>query len=402
MSPPTRSRSALINRQTFMTDPGVPGLISIVIPCYNRAHIVRERIDSVLAQTYRNFEVILIDDGSTDNTREAVSTYEDRRIRYFYKANGGLSAARNSGLDSARGEFVAFLDSDDVWQPWKLSAQVEIFRRHPDVGLIWSDMSTFETLGEILAERHIRAYYSAYGVADFDHTQTAGVVGDLLPVGGAPAAFADCRYYVADVFNHMFSGNLVHPSTAIVRRERLRQSGPFEPEVTGHGAEDYHFYFRICSHGPVGFLDAPTTLYRVHSAQLSTCNRLHEARGNLNVMNHWMKRLPPTIPPVVLRRSLASSHAWLGLEELNAGNARVATHHLWQSLRLHRRQPSTMRLFVVSLIPRRVASVMRTVKGGLHTVLARALPGLALLLLDDQSILFQLVGLLQPEMASGM
>jgi len=119
-------------------------------------------------------------------------------------------------------------------------------------------------------------------------------------------------------------------------------------------------------------------------------------------MNHWMKRLPPTIPPVVLRRSLASSHAWLGLEELNAGNARVATHHLWQSLRLHRRQPSTMRLFVVSLIPRRVASVMRTVKGGLHTVLARALPGLALLLLDDQSILFQLVGLLQPEMASGM
>ncbi|HZF73410.1 MAG TPA: glycosyltransferase family A protein, partial [Gemmatimonadaceae bacterium] len=99
-----------------MTDPGVPGLISIVIPCYNRAHIVRETIDSVLAQTYRNFEVILIDDGSTDNTREVVSSYDDRRIRYFYKANGGLSAARNSGLDSARGEFVAFLDSDDVWR----------------------------------------------------------------------------------------------------------------------------------------------------------------------------------------------------------------------------------------------------------------------------------------------
>src|SRR5206468_4406731 len=134
---------ALLNRNTYLPGPGVSGLVSIVIPCFNRADIVGDTIDSVLAQTYVNFEAIIVDDGSTDNTREIISGYDDRRLRYVYKLNGGLSSARNSGLELARGEFIAFLDSDDVWQSWKLEAQVEIFRRHPEAGLIWSDMSTF-------------------------------------------------------------------------------------------------------------------------------------------------------------------------------------------------------------------------------------------------------------------
>lgn len=392
---------ALPNQETFLPGPGVPGLVSIVIPCYNRANIVRETIDSVLAQTYAKFEVILIDDGSTDNTREVITTYDDRRIRYFYKANGGLSAARNSGLDSARGEFIAFLDSDDVWQSWKLSAQVEIFRRHPEAGLVWSDMSAFRNAGEILAERHLRTYYSVYSVVNFEQThERAGTLSDL--VADAPVGFATCPYYVADVFHHMFSGNLVHPSTAVVRRDRLQKSGPFEPEITGLGAEDYHFYFRICSHGPIAFLDAPTTLYRVHSSQLSTCNSLHEARGNLNVVMHWMHRRPPTLPQLVIHRSLAHSHAWVGAEELSAGNPRVASRHLWQSLRLHRMQPSTVLLLFQSLLPRHTVRGMRALKRVLLGAIMRPLAGLALILSDEQNSLPQLVGFLQSEWASNL
>jgi hypothetical protein len=101
-------------------------------------------------------------------------------------------------------------------------------------------MSTFENPGEILAERHLRTYYSVYESVDFDGTPArAGTLREL--VADSPQKFADCPYYVADVFQAMFGGNLVHPSTAIVRRERLQKSGPFEPEVTGPGAEDYHF-----------------------------------------------------------------------------------------------------------------------------------------------------------------
>ena len=384
----------------FMPDPGVPGLVSVIIPCFNRADIVGETIGSVLAQSYAKFEVIVIDDGSTDNTREVVSTFADRRIRYFYKANGGLSAARNSGLDAARGEFIAFLDSDDVWHRWKLSAQLEIFARYPDVGLIWSDMSTFEVSGEVIAERHLRDYYSAYELVNLEANQSlAGTLSDL--VNDAPANLACCPYYICDVFHEMFSGNLVHPSTAIVRRDRLRKSGPFEPEITGLGAEDYHFYFRICSHGPVAFLDAPTTLYRVHLSQLSTRNRLHEARGNLKVVKHWLERRPPTLPQPVVRRTLASSHAWLGAEELHAGDSRAATHHLWQSLRFGTRQPSTMFLLLVSLFPPGAVDALRGLKRVLRSAIMRPLAGVALIFADDGNLILEMASLVQSGLASG-
>lgn len=377
----------------FMAGSGVPGLVSIIIPCYNRADIVRETIDSVLAQTYERFEIILVDDGSTDNTREVISAYADRRIRYFYQANAGLSAARNSGLNVAKGEFIAFLDSDDIWHEWKLSAQVEIFRRHPEAGLIWSDMSTFTNAGAIEDERHLRTFYSAYSTVDFEEThERPGVLSDLVP--DISSDLAKCPYYVADVFHYMFSGNLVHPSTAIVRRERLQKSGPFEPEITGFGAEDYHFYFRICSEGPVAFLDAPTTLYRIHASQMSTCNRLLEARANLHVVTHWLHRRPRTLPQRVIRRSLASSHAWLGTEELNAGNLRAATTHFWQSLRHHKTQPSTLVLLFLSLIPQRAAGVLRALKRAALSPLVRPLTGLVLLLSDDQSPFARLADLL--------
>ena len=110
---------------SFLPGPGVPGLVSVIIPTFNRADIIRETLDSVLAQTYSNFEAIVIDDGSADRTRAVVSAYRDPRIKYSYKENGGLSSARNAGLDLARGEFIAFLDSDDVWHSWKLAAQVD-------------------------------------------------------------------------------------------------------------------------------------------------------------------------------------------------------------------------------------------------------------------------------------
>ena len=381
-----------------MAGAGVPGLVSVIVPCYNRADIVGETIESVLAQSYQLLEIIIVDDGSTDDTREVVTRYSDPRIRYFYKTNGGLSSARNAGLDEARGEFIAFLDSDDVWHPWKLSAQIEIFSRYGSVGLVWSDMSTFEVVGRVIAERHLREYYSAYSVVQLEARHSAaGCLSDL--VDGTPPSIAACPFYVFDVFHEMFSGNLVHPSTAVVRRQRLRESGPFEVEVTGHGAEDYHFYFRICALGPVAFLDAPTTLYRVHASQLSTCNRLHEARGNLKVVTHWLDRRPSTLPQPVIQKSLATSHAWLGAEELNAGDPRAAARHLWRSLRLDSRQPSTLFLLMISLFPPTATAVLRALKRALRSSLARPIAGIALALLDD-SFLPELANFVQSGIAA--
>jgi glycosyltransferase involved in cell wall biosynthesis len=364
--------------------------VSVIIPAYNRANIVRETVDSVLCQTYADFEVIVVDDGSTDNTREVMATYVDPRVRYFYKTNGGLSSARNFGLSEATGEYIAFLDSDDVWRPWKLSAQVEIFRRHADVGMIWSDMSSFADDGTILEERHIRNYYSVYRAVDLGAMmRRVGTVADLGV--DAPTDIATCPYHIGDIFDAMFIGNLVHPPTAIVRRSRLQGSGPFQPEITGAGAEDYHFYFRIAELGPVSFLDAPSILYRVHPAQMSN-HGLREARGNLNVVLHWMKAHPPRLPAAVIRSRLASSHGWLGMEELRAGNTRAATPHLFKSLRYQFRQPLAAAFLMVSLLPPGSFGRLRTMRRAMKRMTLRPLVALTLLLTSEPELFDQVFG----------
>ena len=377
----------------FLPGPGVPGLVSVIVPCHNRADIVGETIESVLAQTYENFEIVIVDDGSEDNTAEVVGAYADPRILYFYQPNAGLSAARNSGLNVTAGEFIAFLDSDDVWLEWKLAAQVQLFQRHPEAGLIWSDINTFSVAGKVDGERQLRTMYSAYAAVDFeaagsDRRRLSDLVSDV------EAGLAASRYYLDDFFPYMFSGNLVLPSTAVVRRDRLRMAGPFDREFTGFGAEDYHFYFRIISLGKAAFIDAPTTLYRVHSSQMSIRNRLLEARANLHVLTHWLHQRPATISRKVARRSLASSHAWLGTEELNAGNLRAATKHFWESLRHHRTQPYTALLLVLSVIPGGVASALRAVKRAMMNPLGRPLAGLLLLLSDDTNPIMRILDIL--------
>ena len=104
---------------------GEPGLVSVLIPSYNRGYLIGKTIESVLAQTYRPIEIIVVDDGSTDDTRAVIAKFGPA-IRYIYQENAGLAVARNTGLVVARGEFIAFQDSDDMWLPWKLQVQVAL------------------------------------------------------------------------------------------------------------------------------------------------------------------------------------------------------------------------------------------------------------------------------------
>ncbi len=112
-------------------------MISIIIPTFNRGFIVTRAIDSALSQTYKDFEIIVVDDGSTDNTRAVLAPYK-AQIRYFYQENQGVAGARNKGIKESKGEFIAFLDSDDYWHPEKLELQMAFFRSHPEVAMVYS------------------------------------------------------------------------------------------------------------------------------------------------------------------------------------------------------------------------------------------------------------------------
>ena len=122
--------------------------ISVIVPTYNYAHFIGDCLDSIFAQTYKDFEVIVIDDGSTDDTARVLEKYKGE-IRYIYQENKGLPAARNTGIKAAQGEYLAFLDSDDLWLPEKLGEQVLFLRNEADMGIIFSDASAFNEKGVI-------------------------------------------------------------------------------------------------------------------------------------------------------------------------------------------------------------------------------------------------------------
>ena len=127
-----------------MADPAV----SVIIPTYNRGYCISESIDSVLAQTFTDYEILVVDDGSTDDTRERLRAYEDR-VRYLWQPHGNAASARNEGLRHARGRYVAWLDSDDTWLPFKLDLQLRVLEQFPDAQIVASDFSAMDESGTV-------------------------------------------------------------------------------------------------------------------------------------------------------------------------------------------------------------------------------------------------------------
>ena len=123
--------------------------VSVIIPTYNREGFIKRAVDSVLAQTFTDYEIIVIDDGSADQTRHVLAPYQDR-IRYFYQENRGISEARNRGIQEAKGEYIAFLDSDDWWAPTKLERQVGILDDRKTVGLVYGRMPILDEKGKVI------------------------------------------------------------------------------------------------------------------------------------------------------------------------------------------------------------------------------------------------------------
>ncbi len=116
-------------------------IISVMMPTYNNAKYIKQAIESIYAQNYDNIEIIVVDDGSTDNTKEIVQQYKD--IKYFYIEHKGISVARNTALENAKGEYIAFLDSDDYWLPNKLNTQMQYFKDHPDCEIVFTKYENF-------------------------------------------------------------------------------------------------------------------------------------------------------------------------------------------------------------------------------------------------------------------
>ena len=334
--------------------PGIPGLVSVLIPTYNRAYIICGAIDSVLAQTYKNFEVIVVDDGSTDNTRELLARYGDA-VRYIYQPNAGLAAARNTGLAAARGEFVALQDSDDLWLPWKLEGQMAVMAVDERIGLCWTDLTAVNPSGQVIRERNLRPAYSVYQRIRFeDHFNTSGMLRDVW--NGCPEALRDTRYHFGDIYSAMFLGNLVHPPVSLMRRSHIAKAGGLDA-CYARTCEDYEFFWRVSAHGLGALVDAPGMLYRVEAGDQLTHPEMMVflARGNLQAVRDRMKPGGKEIrlPEAVIRDHLLDAYQWLANEELQSKNGRwsSAVACLARVLVLKPSAKTAFRLLTVVLLP---------------------------------------------------
>jgi glycosyltransferase involved in cell wall biosynthesis len=313
-----------------------PPLVSVVVPTYNRAYCLEATLRSALAQTHRAVEIVVVDDGSTDGTRALVARLQagDARVRYHHQQNRGVAAARNAALGLATGEYVAFLDSDDRWHPWKLELQVRALRHLGDAGMVWTDMTAVDPDGNVVVERYLREMYDAYRWFPGDTLFTRKLEPSEwlgADAGGLPAA----RLLSGDIYSPMIMGNLVHTSTVLLRRDWAQRVGGF-PEDRRTG-EDYDFHLRTCRLGPVAFLDVPSTLYQRGMPDRLTRPdlRIKLARAFLETLERALAEDADriTLPPAMIRAARAEANAWIGTVLFDEGNFAEARPYLAESLR---------------------------------------------------------------------
>lgn len=258
--------------------------VSVVIPTYNRAHLIRRAIESILAQTAPGIEIIVVDDGSRDNTADVIAEYGSR-ARYLRQENAGVGAARNAGIRLCTGRYVAFLDSDDYWLDFKIELQCRLLEAIPEAAFTFSEFMVEKDDG---SRRHDGSRQWLAEPIDW-----AEMYGRTLrwrdwnvQVAGAPADFP---VYVGSMYRHFLRSAFVLPTTAMVRRDALEPSIRFTERVAIF--EDWEFFARLSRRHPAVFADVETAINSGHSGpeRVTRCSQLSKAESYLRMVRSVWK-----------------------------------------------------------------------------------------------------------------
>jgi glycosyltransferase involved in cell wall biosynthesis len=281
--------------------------VSVIIPAYNRSAYLGEAIQSVLDQTFQDFELIVIDDGSTDNTKEIVKGFLDTRVRYLYQENSGVSSARNMGIKAANGEYIAFLDSDDIWLPENLELKVNLLDSRPDVGLVCSDAyvvdnSTKATFGRFWGKNRFK--YS-----------------------GNPRKVT--RHPLKDL---LYRNCFIMPQATMIRSQVFTAVGGFDESLPT--SEDWDLFVRIVQRFPIEVIDTPLLKIRRHSTSLSK-NKEKVYRGATFAINKAIRSGSFSREELnILKKRLALEHCKYGRLALLEGKKAVSRQALIAGIRL--------------------------------------------------------------------
>nr|BAP91646.1 glycosyl transferase family 2 [Phormidium sp. KS] len=275
-------------------------IISVVIPVYNSEKTLKETIESVLNQTFQDFELIIINDGSTDKSLEIISRIKDERLKVFSYPNAGLSASRNRGIDLAKGEYISFIDADDLWTPDKLESQLKALLENPQAALAYSCTDCIDESGKFLGK------------------------GSYLSFSG-------------DVRANLLLTNFVDSgSNVLIRTEALKKVGKFDE--SRKSCEDWDMWLRLAINYSFVAVSKPQILYRMSSSSMSV-NFLRMERESIEVIEKACDRDPAYFSQLK-QLSKGNIYKYLLFRSLTLATKRddclIAAKFLWQSVRYDR------------------------------------------------------------------
>jgi glycosyltransferase involved in cell wall biosynthesis len=252
-------------------------VVSVVIPTHNRAHMVGDAIDSALQQSLKGAEIIVVDDGSTDDTEARVRGYGDR-VRYVKTPNGGVAHARNIGMRHATGRYLTFLDSDDLLYPYALELEAQLLDRYGEAAMVCAEMSGFDANG-VIDRYYLKTYHrSAYRNPAITYD---GIFSSSVTLGDAVSMPADLlredpdagtrRVYFGNVFDTYLLNLVLSQNTMMLRRSIASEVG--ERNVAVKHWQEVDYLLRITRRHTICFVDVPTYKMRFHSGQISTTDR---------------------------------------------------------------------------------------------------------------------------------
>ena len=317
--------------------------VSVVIPAYNRAEKVQRAIDSALTQSFSDMEVIVVDDGSTDNSRQVLAGAYGDSIRYFYQPNQGASVARNRGVAEARGEWIAFLDSDDLWEKDKLEWQLKTLERFSSqCGACYTDVRMFN-------HEETRTFFEL-AAGNYLHEGLVGINRDVLRLLVRPGG----------------AGMVVCLSSLIVRADAFRETGGFDPNLLY--SQDSDLMFRLALRMGFCYVNRPLVRFDRSPAEL----RHVGVSSEWNKMDFWLRdsqqrlegllRLDHILPQNVrklIRRQLGEIHSGWANWYLNAGDYAKARESVWISMRFHPTASVAAKLFLTSISPSVALHILR-------------------------------------------
>ncbi|MCL5998016.1 MAG: glycosyltransferase [Chloroflexi bacterium] len=288
--------------------------VSVIIPTYNRARLVRDTLDSVLAQTYRDLEIVVVDDGSSDDTAAVVTAYS-APVRYLRQQNAGQAAARNTGIRAAGGEFIAFLDDDDVWLPQKLEQQLPLISAASAPAWVYCDAEVFDgTTGQPLHR------FSQINPAH------SGWIGASLIL----------RDFIAS-------------PTPVVRRQVFEQVGYFDESPLLKRREDWDMWLRIAAYSPVAYTPAVLARYRFHGQTAARSEDVWTIYRSRTAVIERAVAYAPGVYASMRKPALAMLCLYIGRQFAMAGNARDARAMFAQSIRLQPRSTAAYAQWLLTL-----------------------------------------------------